>query len=147
MFRSRRVTVALLAGCLGLAAILLVALNAFNLHFLNPRDSNGIFLFTALSILVFLLLLVLLVLLCIPAWRSFWPRLFALAGLAAAVGFTSAKVASWRALPIQALPSKAVVMTGTVRAVDILPDGRRLVLDQVRLGDADPVARRLRVRC
>ena len=56
MFRSRRVTVALLAGCLGLAAIVLIGLNAFNLHFLNPRDSNGIFLFTALSILVFLLL-------------------------------------------------------------------------------------------
>ena len=54
MFRSRRVTVTLLAGCFALAAILLVALNAFNLHFLNPRDSNGIFLFTALSILVFL---------------------------------------------------------------------------------------------
>ncbi len=64
VFRSRRVTVTLLAGCFGLAAILLVALNAFNLHFLNPRDSNGIFLFTALSILVFLLLVVLLVLLC-----------------------------------------------------------------------------------
>ena len=64
MFRSRRVTVALLAGCLGLAAIVLVGLNAFNLHFLNPRDSNGIFLFTALSILVFLLLVLLLVLLC-----------------------------------------------------------------------------------
>ena len=63
MFRSRRVTVTLLAGCFALAAILLVALNAFNLHFLNPRDSNGIFLFTALSILVFLLLVVLLVLL------------------------------------------------------------------------------------
>ncbi len=64
MFRSRRVTVTLLAGCLFLAALLLVALNAFNLRFLNPRDSNGIFLFTALSILVFLLLVVLLVLLC-----------------------------------------------------------------------------------
>ena len=64
MFRSRRVTVALLAGCFGLAAIVLVGLNAFNLHFLNPRDSNGIFLFTALSILVFLLLVLLLVLLC-----------------------------------------------------------------------------------
>ena len=64
MYRSRRVSVALLAGCLCLAGVLLIALNAFNLHFLNPRDSNGIFLFTALSILVFLLLLVLLVLLC-----------------------------------------------------------------------------------
>jgi two-component system, NtrC family, nitrogen regulation sensor histidine kinase NtrY len=64
VYRSRRVSVALLAGCLCLAGVLLIALNAFNLHFLNPRDSNGIFLFTALSILVFLLLLVLLVLLC-----------------------------------------------------------------------------------
>jgi two-component system, NtrC family, nitrogen regulation sensor histidine kinase NtrY len=64
VFRSRRLTVVLLAGCLCLAAILLIALNAFNLHFLNPRDSNGIFLFTALSILVFLLFVVLLVLLC-----------------------------------------------------------------------------------
>jgi hypothetical protein len=64
VFRSRRVTVALLAGCLCLAAVLLIALNAFNLHFLKPRNSNGIFLFTALSILVFLLLVVLLVLLC-----------------------------------------------------------------------------------
>ena len=64
MFRSRRVTVVLLAACLCLAAILLIALNAFNLHFLNPRNSNGIFLFTAVSILVFLLFVVLLVLLC-----------------------------------------------------------------------------------
>jgi two-component system nitrogen regulation sensor histidine kinase NtrY len=63
LFRSRRVTVALLAGCFSLAALVLVALNAFNLHFLNPHSSNGIFLFTALSILVFLLLVVLLVLL------------------------------------------------------------------------------------
>jgi two-component system, NtrC family, nitrogen regulation sensor histidine kinase NtrY len=64
VFRSRRVTVALLAGCLCVVAILLIALNAFNLHFLKPHNSNGIFLFTALSILVFLLLVVLLVLLC-----------------------------------------------------------------------------------
>jgi two-component system, NtrC family, nitrogen regulation sensor histidine kinase NtrY len=64
LFRSRRVTIALLAGCLSFSALVLIALNAFNLHFLNPRSSNGIFLFTALSILVFLLLVVLLVLLC-----------------------------------------------------------------------------------
>src|SRR3954453_19469730 len=69
-------------------------------------------------------------LLCVPAWGSFWPRLGALAGLAAAVGFLSAQVASWRTLPLDPLPARAVVMTGTVRAADILPDGRRLVLDQ-----------------
>ena len=57
-------TVVLLAACVGVVAILLLVLNAFNLHFLDPHDSNGIFLFTALSMLVFLLLLVLLVLLC-----------------------------------------------------------------------------------
>ena len=48
MFRSRRVTVAFLAGCLCVAAVLLIALNAFNLHFLKPSNSNGIFLFAAL---------------------------------------------------------------------------------------------------
>ena len=89
---------------------------------------------------------VLFALLLVPAWRSFPARAGAAAGLAAALGFLSAQAASWRALPIPALPSKAVVMTATVRAVDILPDGRRLVLDSVRLGDADPLARRLRVR-
>ena len=64
MFRSRRPTVALLAGCFGLAALLLVTLNSFNLRFLSPHGSNGIFLFTALSAVTFLLLVVLLVLLC-----------------------------------------------------------------------------------
>ncbi len=64
MFRSRRKTVVLLAACFGVLALLLVALNSFNLRFLSPHDSSGIFLFTALSTLVFLLLVVLLVLLC-----------------------------------------------------------------------------------
>ncbi len=64
MFRSRRLTVALLAGCFAVLTLLLLALNAFNLHFLSPRDSSGIFLFTALSGITFLLLVVLLVLLC-----------------------------------------------------------------------------------
>lgn len=63
MLRSRRMTVVLLAGCVAVVGILLLALNAFNLRFLDPHDSNGIFLFTALTILVFLLLVVLLVLL------------------------------------------------------------------------------------
>ena len=85
-------------------------------------------------------------LLCILGWRSFPARASALAILAASLGFLSAQAANWRALPTASLPSKAVIMTGTVRGVDMLPDGRRLVLEQVRLGDADPLARRLRVR-
>ncbi len=63
MLRSRRMTVLLLAICVALVGILLLALNAFNLRFLDPHDSNGVFLFTALTILVFLLLVVLVVLL------------------------------------------------------------------------------------
>ena len=79
-------------------------------------------------------------------WRSFAGRLAAVAALAAAVGFLVAQVATWRALPRAELPRTAVIVSGTVRAVDILPDGRRLVLDGVRLGESEPIARRLRVR-
>src|SRR4051794_23602969 len=85
-------------------------------------------------------------LLCIASWRSFPARAASIAALAAALGFLSAQMASWRALPIEALPSKAVVMSAAVRGVDVLPDGRRLVLENIRLGDAAPIARRLRVR-
>ena len=80
------------------------------------------------------------------AWRSLWGRLAALGLLAAALGFLSAQLTTWRALPLAELPRTAVIVTGTVRAVDILPDGRRLVLDGVRLGGGEPVERRLRVR-
>ena len=80
------------------------------------------------------------------AWRSLYGRLTGLALLAASAGFLSAQLASWRALPLAELPRTAVIVGGTVRAVDVLPDGRRLVLDGVRLGGAEPIARRLRVR-
>jgi competence protein ComEC len=69
------------------------------------------------------------------AWRSGAGRPAALAGLAVALGFFSAQGAAWRAPPQPDLPRKAVVMTATVRAVDVLPDARRLVLDDVRLDD------------
>jgi two-component system, NtrC family, nitrogen regulation sensor histidine kinase NtrY len=46
-----------------LLLLVLAALNAFNLPFLRPRGSSQIFLFTALSVIAFLLLLTLLVLL------------------------------------------------------------------------------------
>ena len=86
------------------------------------------------------------VLVCIPAWPSFPARAAALACLAGSLGFFSAQATSWRAAPMPALPRTAVVMTGTVRAVDVLPDGRRLVLSGVQLGDAPALDRRLRVR-
>ena len=80
------------------------------------------------------------------AWRSLAGRLATLGLLAASLGFFSAQMATGRALPPAALPRTAVILSGTVRAVDILPDGRRLVLDGVRLGDGEPLERRLRVR-
>ena len=53
----------LLAAGLGALLLLFLALNAFNLSFLFPRSSAQLFLFTGLSVLVFLVLLFLLVLL------------------------------------------------------------------------------------
>jgi PAS domain S-box-containing protein len=53
---------ALLAGATVLLLIILNALNAFNLPFLNPRSTGQIFLFSAISILTFLLLVVVIVL-------------------------------------------------------------------------------------
>jgi two-component system, NtrC family, nitrogen regulation sensor histidine kinase NtrY len=61
--KHRKWTVTALAGGMFLLLFVLAALNAFNLPFLNPRGTGEIFLFTALSALVFLLLLTLLVLL------------------------------------------------------------------------------------
>ena len=80
------------------------------------------------------------------AWHSLGGRLVGLGLSAACLGFLSAQTASWRALPLTDLPRTAVIVSGTVRAVDMLPDGRRLVLDSARLGDGAAVARRLRVR-
>ncbi len=61
--QHRRGTVAALGGGMGLLLLALAALNAFNLPFLRPHGTGQIFLFTALSVIAFLLLLTLLVLL------------------------------------------------------------------------------------
>jgi two-component system, NtrC family, nitrogen regulation sensor histidine kinase NtrY len=61
--QQRRSAVAALGGGLFLLLLVLAALNAFNLPFLRPRGTSQIFLFTALSVVAFLLLLTLLVLL------------------------------------------------------------------------------------
>lgn len=84
---------------------------------------------------------------CIAAWRAPVGRAVALAGLAAALGFLSCQAATWRALPIEPLPSRAVILTGTVRGVDLLPEGRRVTLSDVRLTpEQPPLARLVRVR-
>src|SRR6202167_5251156 len=60
--QQRRSAVVALGGGMFLLLLVLAALNAFNLPFLRPHGTGEIFLFSALSVLVFLLLLTLLVL-------------------------------------------------------------------------------------
>lgn len=80
-------------------------------------------------------------------WRHGVPRFLALLGLAAALGFGSAQWAAWRVPPMEPLPPRAVVLTASVRGVDVLADGRRMVLEDVRLAPGQPPLRRLvRVR-
>src|ERR1700760_4317888 len=65
---------------------------------------------------------------------------------AVAIGFGSAQFATMRALPQPTLPTHATVLTGTVRSVEPLPEGRRIALDGIRLDDGEMQARWLRVR-
>ena len=60
---KRKLTVWVLGGGMLLLFLLLGALNAFNFRFLHPRSIGQIFLFTSLSVLVFLLFVVVLILL------------------------------------------------------------------------------------
>jgi len=71
-----------------------------------------------------------------------------LAALAAfTLGLASAQFATWRAPPLVVLPTNAVTISGIVRVVDPLPEGRRLLLEAVRLdATAPPLSRLLRVR-
>lgn len=80
------------------------------------------------------------------ARRAFIARGIALCGLAAALGFTSAQAGSWRAAAPVVLPMRAVVLTATVRGVEVLPEGRRVILDRAVWGADAPSARSLRVR-
>ena len=77
---------------------------------------------------------------CWAATRRFMlPRAAALCLLAVAAGFASGQFAAWTALPPEPLPSRAVVLTGTVHAADVLPESRRVTLADARLGpDAAP---------
>ena len=61
--------------------------------------------------------------------RCVVPRAAALALAAAAIGFSAAQFATARALPQRSLPTHAAILTGTVRSVEALPEGRRITLD------------------
>ncbi len=78
------------------------------------------------------------------------PRLrLLLAPIAAiALGFASGQIATARAPPIETtLPSRATVVTGTIVAVESLPDSRRITIRPAYLDGADaPLVRAVRVR-
>jgi competence protein ComEC len=72
--------------------------------------------------------------------------LIGLAG-AAALGFASAAGHARMAAPLATPPSRAMVLSGIVQDLDLLPEGRRLTLGEVRFGPDEPVQpRTFRVR-
>lgn len=76
-----------------------------------------------------------------------WQRGMAAAVAAAAIGFAAAQLATARAPPPEpALPRHAVEATGSIRTVEVLPRGRRITLDAVRLDDGPVQPRLVRIR-
>ena len=68
------------------------------------------------------------------------------AAAAMALGLASAQLATAMAPPLPVIPSHAVVVAGTVRAVELLPQGRRVTLEQPRLDGGAPLPRAVRLR-
>ncbi len=79
-------------------------------------------------------------------WRSPVPRAAGLAALMVALGVAAGQGAARRALPPATIPARASVVEGTIRGLEILPDGRRITLDAARLGTDAPLARTIRLR-
>jgi competence protein ComEC len=74
-------------------------------------------------------------------------RLILPPAIAACLGFTAGQVATARAPPPETgLSARAVIITGTLRAVEVMPEGRRITLGAARLDDAAPLVRTIRVR-
>ncbi|HEX2941058.1 MAG TPA: ComEC/Rec2 family competence protein [Rhodopila sp.] len=67
---------------------------------------------------------------------------------ACALGFAAAQMATIRAPPMEwYLPRHAIVVSGTVVSVEVLPAGRRITIQPARLGDAaTPLTRSVRIR-
>lgn len=66
--------------------------------------------------------------------------------VAASLGFTAAQAATWRCEPMIEIPTKATIVTGVVRAVDILPAGLRVLIDAPRFEAGPPQKRSMRIR-
>ena len=71
-----------------------------------------------------------------------------LAALAAtALGFASCQLATMRALPMDAMPSRGVTILGRIRMVEALPAGRRITLEDVDITESSRrIARTVRVK-
>ena len=67
---------------------------------------------------------------------------------AAALGFTAGQIATARAPPIEVdLPTHASIVTGTIRAVEPLPEGRRITILPAWIdGAPEPLRRSVRIR-
>ncbi|MCW3475696.1 DUF4131 domain-containing protein, partial [Limobrevibacterium gyesilva] len=75
-----------------------------------------------------------------------WLRAPCWAAAAVALGFGSAQLATARAPPLVEVPSRAAIVTGTVRMVEQLPQGRRVLLEQPSLDGGAALPRAVRVR-
>ncbi|HTI01944.1 MAG TPA: ComEC/Rec2 family competence protein [Acidisoma sp.] len=80
------------------------------------------------------------------AWAHLYGRAAAWCLLAAALGFAAASLRTHALPPLADLPRGAVTVQGIVSAVDPLPQGRRVLLSAVTLGNGTVMPRRLRVR-
>lgn len=64
----------------------------------------------------------------------------------AAFGFGSAGIATWRQPPWDDVPHTAVIVTGQIVQLELLPAGRRVTLAAVALDDGSVLGRRVRLR-
>ena len=78
--------------------------------------------------------------------RLTWLRLLGVPFVALSLGLLSAQLAAWRAVPMVDLPTRATIVTGTVRAVEQLPLGRRITVERPSLDGATPLDRTIRLR-
>ncbi len=85
---------------------------------------------------------------CVRHWQI--PRSAAAAAFALGLGFASGQWATARAPELLEVPRTAVVVTGMVRAVEALPQGRRVTLQSptltTALGTTPPANRLVRIR-
>ena len=79
-------------------------------------------------------------------WQRERARAAALCVAFTAAGFALACLAAHDAPAWIALPRHAVVVTGRVSVLDVLPEGRRVTLEQPSLDGGPPLARSVRIR-